>query len=155
MQLDDRRYGINVADIEQIVAMAELYSFPGIPKLLNGFLNLRGVAIPVIRLHRLFGVPAAPIGLWTPLIILRCRDLRLALQVDKVHRILNVSRHEIAPVPSGHVVNDCVEGIVRTAEESVLVVSASRLLLQQENQALAEQQQLAQERFREFEGQES
>ena len=51
--------------------MASLFRPPTIPSLLEGFLNLRGTAVPVLSLGRLFGLHERPLELHTPLVILR------------------------------------------------------------------------------------
>ncbi len=63
---------------------------PGLPAILEGILNLGGVAIPVVKLDRLFGLPERVAGLYTPIIVLRSQN-PLALLVDKVSEILTVA----------------------------------------------------------------
>ena len=44
--------------VREIVPMARLSSPPGLPSGLEGFLDLRGIAVPIVRLDRLFDLPA-------------------------------------------------------------------------------------------------
>src|SRR5580704_11760871 len=60
-----------LASVREIVPMATLYSSPGLPSALAGFLDLRGTPVPIIRLDRLFGLPEQLPGLHTPMIVLR------------------------------------------------------------------------------------
>ena len=57
--------------VREIVPMATLSSPPGLPSGLAGFLDLRGTAIPIVRLDRLFDLPEQQPGLHTPMIVLR------------------------------------------------------------------------------------
>ncbi len=57
--------------VREIVPMAMLSSPPGLPSGLAGFLDLRGTAIPIVRLDRLFDLPEQLPGLHTPMIVLR------------------------------------------------------------------------------------
>src|ERR1700729_1351062 len=57
--------------VREIVPMAALSSPPGLPSGLLGFLDLRGTAIPIVRLDRLFDLPEQKPGLHTPMIVLR------------------------------------------------------------------------------------
>src|SRR5580700_3989587 len=70
-----RSSGLNCAfpleAVCEIVPMSKLSSPPGLPSGLAGFLNLRGTAIPILRLDRLFDLPEQKPGLHTPMIILR------------------------------------------------------------------------------------
>ena len=44
--------------VQEIVPMATLYCPPGMPSGLAGFLDLRGTAVPIIRVDRLFDLPS-------------------------------------------------------------------------------------------------
>ncbi len=57
--------------VREVVPMAALSSPPGMPSGLAGFLELRGTAIPIVRLDRLYDLPPQQPGLHTPMIILR------------------------------------------------------------------------------------
>lgn len=151
-KLGGQQYAISSRNVERIIALAELERVPGAPKLLLGFLNLSGAPLPVLRLDRLFQLPESILGLWTPLIIVRCSKLRLALLVEQVTKVMVVGDETVLPLPAGHALNDCVKGIVRSEEHSVLVLSLDRLLLQQEVQIVDELQQLAQQRLLELQG---
>src|SRR5271154_6688748 len=55
----------------EVAPMATLFSPPGLPSGLEGFLDLRGIAVPIVRLDRLFDFPDWRPGLHTPMIVLR------------------------------------------------------------------------------------
>lgn len=147
-----QQYAIHSRHVELITAMAELQRPPGAPDLLTGLLNVAGELIPVVCLRHLFGHLDATLNCWSPLVILEGLDQRMALLVDKVNRVVEVNDHDMVFVPPGQALNDCVERIVRLDGDSVLVLSADRLLLQQEAQTVAELQQLAQQRLLALEG---
>jgi purine-binding chemotaxis protein CheW len=151
-QLAGQRYAIAAQHVERITALAEVDCPPNAPRLLAGFLNLEGTPVPVIRLGRLFQQPESALHLWTPLVIVRCGQQLMALLVDRVERVLDVDDSALYPLPPGHALNDCVEGIVRTAGDSILVISPERLLLQQERRTVEELRQTAQQRIRELAG---
>lgn len=142
-----QRYGVFSSAIEQITPIAALDESPGMPKLLAGFLNLAGETVPVVRLGSLFGQADTPTHVWTPLIILRESDMRLALLVDEVLEVVRIDEKAISTLPPGRVLNDSVEGVVRLADKSVLLLSPERLLLQQELRVVTELQELAQNRL--------
>lgn len=151
--LSGQQYGIPLQDLREIVAIPQLSRYPGLPDILAGFLNLGGIAIPVLRLDRLFGVPDQVPGIYTPLIVLRHPDSHLALMVEKVSHIVSVSEDVIVPVPDHHSFNDCVVGVATLTDRIVLILSTERLLLEKEQQCLAEFQDREQMRLRTLEGQ--
>ncbi len=102
-QLSDRLAAVRLEDVERITPMAELATPPGLPAALEGVLNLAGAAIPVLRLDRLFGLPAQQVSLYSMLIILKAssREGSLALLVDRVSEVLPVPEKELRSHCSG------------------------------------------------------
>lgn len=76
--------------VREIVPMATLATPPGLPSGLAGFLDLRGVAIPIARLDRLFDLPEQRPGLNTPMIILRGAAVPIGVLVNYVRCIARV-----------------------------------------------------------------
>jgi purine-binding chemotaxis protein CheW len=145
-------YGLPLADLREVVPMAELSRPPGLPLLLAGLLNLGGTAVPVLRLDRLFGLPEITPGLYTPLLLLRGGDPPLALLVERVSRIASLPPEAVLPVPAHQAFNDCAEGVTTLDGHVVVLLSAERLLLEKEQQCLAELQDQEEARLRELEG---
>jgi purine-binding chemotaxis protein CheW len=148
----ERQYAVPAACIEQIVPLPEVACPPDAPPLLLGFVDLAGESVPAIRLHRLFQLPETPLGLWTPLIIVRDEGRRLALLVDRVNQVVRLDAEAVLALPAGHGLSDCVQGVWRSAGGPVLLLSPQRLLLQQEQARLVELQERTQRRLRECEG---
>jgi purine-binding chemotaxis protein CheW len=136
-----------LAALREVVPMALLSRPPGMPSLLEGLLNLGGVAIPVVRLDRLFDLPEFTIGRYTPLLILRHSEDRLALLVEAVIGVIRVSPEEVRPV-AAVCINDCVAGEATVGGATVHLLDADRLLLDRERQCLAELQSAEQQRLR-------
>ena len=151
-QVADQQYAVAAGDVAEIVPMAELHHPPGCPRVLAGFLDLGGDLIPVVRMHHLFGLPEVEPELWTPLLILHDHGRRLALWVDGVNRTLPVDDAAMLPLPSQHVNNDCVVGVVRDGHESLSLLSPQRLLIAEENRVVAELRHMVQQRLESLEG---
>ncbi len=137
--------------IREVVALPLLSRPPGRPSLLEGFLNLGGSAVPVLRLDRLFNLPELIPSLYTPLLILRQPEDRLALLVESVQGILSLTLEDVRPVRGGDSFNDCLEGEITVGDQVVHLLSSERLLLEKERQCLAELQAVEQERLRSLE----
>jgi len=133
--------------------MASLARPPGLPNLLEGFLDLRGSATPVLRLDRLFRSPPSSAGLYTPLIVLRGRPQPIALLVERVDGILSAPDSALRPVQAEHCFNDCTEAEVVLEPDSppIHLISGERLLLAQEQSRVAELRATAQQYLHELE----
>jgi purine-binding chemotaxis protein CheW len=149
--LAGQAYALPLREVQEVVPLASLSQPPGLPSVLAGFLNLAGTAVPVVRLDRLFGLPDQSTGLYTPLLILRHVDPPIALLVDRVSEILAIAAETILPLRENHSFNDCAEGVVTVGEQVILLLSAQRILLDKEQQCLAEFQDREQARLRELE----
>jgi purine-binding chemotaxis protein CheW len=167
-QLSDRLAAVRLEDVERITPMAELATPPGLPAALEGILNLAGAAVPVLRLDRLFGLPAQQVSLYSMLIILKApREApsgapsgaprgapsgeRFALLVDRVSEVLPVPEDAFMPVDQGDSLNGCAEATLTVRDDAVHLLSPTRILLAKERAALAEFQAMAQRRLRNWE----
>lgn len=138
-------------EVEEIVPMTLVSQPPGLPPILEGFLNLKGMAVPVLRLDRLFQLPEQPPGLYTPLVILRGSKYPLALLVDSIGGVHSMPEEAFLPVREQHAFNDCVDAEVTVEDRVIHLLCPKRLLLEQERRRLAELQAMVQERLRNIE----
>jgi purine-binding chemotaxis protein CheW len=147
-QLADRFAALPLEDVERIAPMAELACPPGLPSALEGVLNLAGVAIPVLRLNRLFDLPTQQVGLYSMLVILRAPlEDRLAILVDRVSEILPVPEDAFLPIDQEDSFNGCAEGAVAVRDRIIHVLSPARMLVAKERAALSEFQAMMQRRL--------
>lgn len=144
---------IRLGEVQEVVPMASLARPPGLPSMLEGFLNLRGSATPVLRLDRLFrSQPWSP-GLYTPLVVLRSQLHPIALLVDCVDGILAAPDSALLPVEAEHCFNGCTEAevVLEPDRPPIHLISSERLLLAQEQSRIGELRATAQQYLRELE----
>lgn len=132
-------------DVRELTPMALLSTPPGMPSGLEGFLDLRGRAIPILRLDRLFDLREQRPGLHTPLIILRGPDTDFGVLVESVRNIASVASACCLPLPENHIFHDCATAAVDMDGNPTYILWPSRILLQKERHLLAELQAAAQE----------
>lgn len=151
-QLSDRLAAVRLEDVERITPMAELATPPGLPAALEGLLNLAGVAIPVLRLDRLFALPAQHLSLYSMLVILKgsAPAGRFAVLVDRVNEVLSVPEGAFAPIRQDDSLNGCAAATVTIRGDAIHLLSPTRILLAKEREALAEFQAIAQQRLRDW-----
>lgn len=142
---------VDLQAVQEIMHMARLSKPSGLPSVLAGFLNLGRRAIPIIRLHRLLGVPEPPHGLYTQILIFReTRGLPVGWIVDRVTQIVSRPQAEIMPVPENQCFKDCVVGTFSLNGANVTLLSPERVLLEQERQSIREFAEIEQARLREL-----
>jgi purine-binding chemotaxis protein CheW len=134
----DRSFAISVASVQEIVPMATLSRPPVRPSLLEGFLNLGGVPVAVVRLDTLFCFSKQPLKPYSPLIVLRSAENPVALLVERVIGIASAPSTNFVTMQDHSSFNGCIESAVHLDTGVVHVVSVARLLLERERRAIAE-----------------
>jgi purine-binding chemotaxis protein CheW len=155
-QLSDRLAAFAVGDVERVAPMAELAQPPGLPPALEGLLNLGGVAVPVLRLDRLFGLPVQRPGLYSMLIVLRARgEGRIAILADRVSEILSVPSDGLRPINQEDAFNGCAEAIATIRHETVHLLSPDRIILANERLVISQLRAMEQERLEKWQAREA
>lgn len=145
-----------VDHVEGIIPIARLARPPGLPFALEGVLNLRGAAVPVLRLDRLFGLPLREPGLYSMVIVFKKETIsekhrvQAAILVDRVTEVLS-PREALLPVREGHSFNGCTQAAVSVSGQLAAILSPQRLLVELETRRLAEFQAIAQQRLQRWE----
>jgi purine-binding chemotaxis protein CheW len=137
LRVGDQTCGVPAPSIREIVHRAALVSTPGQPNILEGFLNLRGDAIPVIPLRRLFALPDGPPDLYTPLVIIDAGGLQVALEADEAESVLEIRADQMRALPAEASPEHCAEGVVSADGRQILLLSCAKILFEQEKQCLA------------------
>ena len=133
--------------VREIVPMARLSTPPGLPSALAGFLNLRGTAIPIVRLDRLFDLPEQQPGLHTPMIVLRGILAPIGILVNLVRGIVRVPPAGLLKIPADGTFRGCATGAMEFEGDFIHVLSPSALLQANEDRQLAEYSAMSQERL--------
>src|SRR6185503_10426760 len=96
-ELAGEKFAIRLEAISEIVAMAALSRPPSISSVLDGFLNLGGTALPVLRTATLLGLADEGPQLHTPLLVVRQESRLVVLRVSRVLGLVSVEG-AIAPL---------------------------------------------------------
>jgi purine-binding chemotaxis protein CheW len=133
--------------VREIVPMAQLSSPPGLPSGLLGFLDLRGTAIPIVRLDRLFDLPEQKPGLHTPMIILRGTLGPIGILADSVRGIVPAPSAQLVDLPSGGTFQGCATAALQLDGELIQLLSPAALLQANEHRLLADFNAMSQARL--------
>jgi chemotaxis signal transduction protein len=114
--------------VREIVPMARLSCPPGLPSGLAGFLDLRGIAVPIVRLDRLFNLTEQLPGLHTPMIVLHGVRGTLGILADSVRGIVPVPSERLLDIAEEGTFRGCATAVVELDGDLVHVLSPSALL---------------------------
>ena len=93
--LANEDYAIELGYVHKIVPLIELTLVPGAPDFFVGLINLRGEILPIVDLHRLYGM--ARTG-WTGqswVIVLGGERNEFGLLTDKVHEVITLRTDQV------------------------------------------------------------
>jgi purine-binding chemotaxis protein CheW len=150
-RLADRSYAIPIRDVEEIVPVAELSVVPGAPSFLEGFLDIGGELVAVISLRGLLGLPNREWEFYTPLIILRATAPKIALAIDSIAGVSEISENDLSPLAEGSSINELATSVTRIDGRVVVLLSTERMLLDQEQKRVAELAEHVRQRILEVE----
>ncbi len=98
-KVGNEEYGVDINLVRGIEKVIQVVPIPNSNKNIKGIINLRGDVIPVYSLRNKFKLEPAVYTEETKFIIVKVDDMLLALEVDKVDEIQNISDSMIFDVP--------------------------------------------------------
>lgn len=158
LRLGNRRCALPCGAVREVLPLPRLYRPPGLPRPLAGFMNLGGAAVPVLDLMRLFGLTAegaeGEAALYRHVVLTAGPGGRgsLGLLVDRVLDLRRIPPEQLRPVTEATTLNGCAVAEVETPEGFIHLLAADRILLAQEQAALAGLREAAQARLAEWAG---
>ena len=122
-QVGQHRCALSTERVAEILLLAALDRPKGMPRAYEGYLNLSGVRIPVVRLDRLLQVPDIPLLLSTPMIVLKGLSSPIALLAEKMVGVRRVSTTALSPVSAGKEFNECIQAVFQDGEVTTALLS--------------------------------
>ena len=95
LEIGDERYGIELADVAEVLPPSQVTPVPGAPPFFSGVVNVHGEIRPVADLKRLLGIEAAGNDDLARVILLRKEGREMGLRVDRVEQIRSVASGEL------------------------------------------------------------
>jgi len=108
------------------------------PPVLAGFLDLRGTAIPIVRMDRLLDLPEQAAGLHTPMIVLRGALSPIGILVDSVRGIVTVTSAQMLDMPEDGTFQGCATAALELDGDVIHLLSPAALLTGNEDRMLAD-----------------
>lgn len=131
-RLAHQTYALPIEPIVRIIEMVTITPIPQLSNVVEGVINVRGVAVPVINLRRHFGLPDVAWGLRTPIILVQIGEQTFGLIVDEVIDVLSLSANQVSRVadilPEVMSEEPIVRGVVHVQGDTVLLLDVEYLL---------------------------
>jgi purine-binding chemotaxis protein CheW len=131
-EVDGRRYGLPAAEVRELARAVTIVPLPTPRALVEGVVDVRGEAVPVLDLRARLGLPAKGVEPSDHLVIARATGRTVALRVDRALELRGgeVAAVEAAGGPGGE--GDGAVGMARLADGLVPIVDLPRFLARAE-----------------------
>ncbi|UCF05516.1 MAG: purine-binding chemotaxis protein CheW [bacterium] len=133
-RLGSEYYGTPVWMVREIIRPIEVFQVPGMRGPVEGVINLRGVIIPVLKIHAVLGAPcsdSSEVGKKQRIVILDSGDGEFGFMVDDVMEVVRVASEDVKPppemgaTPSGQ---DAILGIVQLSGRLIICIDPRQLV---------------------------
>ncbi|MCK4846283.1 MAG: chemotaxis protein CheW [Deltaproteobacteria bacterium] len=136
----DGIYGLDIMGITEIIRYQKILPLPKALDFIEGVINLREEAIPIISMRKRFGLEPIAETKATRIIIIKLGRKDVGIVVDSVDNVLNLKEGELKPPPS---VTTAIEieylsGVIWDNDELVMVLDMDKVLSGREKITLAE-----------------
>ena len=136
--LDDQKYALVLSAVIRIIRVVEITSLPQAPEIVLGVINMQGRIIPVFDIRKRFHLPQREMHLDDQLIVASTSKRNVALLVDSVNDVIEVSEEKVIAGKSILSGLEYVEGVVKTEDGMILIHDLEQFLSLQEEKALHE-----------------
>jgi purine-binding chemotaxis protein CheW len=130
--IGDDEYGISILRVREIAEYRPLTPVPMTPPWMRGVMNLRGTVVPVVDLAARLGLERTQVSRRTCLIIVEMdaegERVVIAVMVDAVSRVVDISRAAIQEPPPFGLGIDFVPGLVRVDERLIVLLDLAAVL---------------------------
>lgn len=139
-QLGNESYGLEIFHVNEIIGVQTITEVPEQPNYIKGIINLRGKIIPVLDVRIRFKKQERAYDERTCIIVVDVMAFHVGLIIDRVVEVVDIPINNISPPPklAGDYKNRYISGIGRIGQEVKLLLDCSKLLLDEELDALAE-----------------
>ncbi len=140
-RLDRQLYALPIEPIRQIIEMVTITPVPQVRSSVEGVINFRGSAVPVVNLRQHLGMSKAPLKLHTPIILVNTCNRLVGLIVDEVLDVLDrlsseiINPRDVLPEELGD--TPLLRGLFRSAEKMIMLLDIEHLFSLQQANTLA------------------
>lgn len=133
-ELGSENFGIEIASVEGIVKLQEITKIPQAPPYFEGITNLRGSVLPVIDLHRRFGMPEPERTSETRIVVANLEGVKTGMIVSAVSEVLTIEDNVIEPPPPlvSNVNSTFIVGVAKIDNRLVILLDLAKILSTEE-----------------------
>ncbi len=134
--LDEQRYALYLSAVTRVVRTVEITPLPKAPDITRGVVNVQGQVVPVVDIRKRFRLPEREMELSDQLVIANTARRAVALVVDAVDGIIELSNQKMIPSEEILPSTEYIEGMVKLEDGLVLIHDLDKFLSLEEDKEL-------------------
>ncbi|HUO30091.1 MAG TPA: chemotaxis protein CheW [Bryobacteraceae bacterium] len=149
-KLGNELFAISVAQVREVLEVSQITRVPTAPAYMRGVVNVRGQSTPVVDLRLKFGLPPAPDGVHTRIIVMELRldgeATVLGGVADSVHEVIELEPGNINPPPriAMRWRTDFIQGMGKRGDDFIIILDVNAVF-SSEDRALVQASTAAEE----------
>ncbi len=123
-------FGVDILTVQEIIKVLNITRVPKAGRNIEGVINLRGDVIPVINLHKRFGIKPTEDEDEHRIIVFNFEDIRAGIIVDAVSEVMKIEQEQIEAsnnIYSG-IDSDYIKGVGKVDDKLMLLLDFKKLL---------------------------
>ncbi|MDK9706084.1 MAG: chemotaxis protein CheW [Desulforhopalus sp.] len=130
------RCALQVTDIERIIHAVAVNPVPKAPPIVLGLINVAGAILPVLNIRELFRLPEVEARLSDTIILTRTTHRPIALLVDEVEGVTEISAEHILPPDAIYPGIDYLQGVSKLRDGVLYIYNLDRFLSSADESAI-------------------
>lgn len=128
--LDQLLFGVEVANVQEVVNSQKMTRVPLAPPVIGGLINLRGQLVTAIDVRRLLDIPPMAEGRQPMNVILHTADGAVSLLVDEIDNVIEVDEatFEAPPDTVRGRARELIRGVYKLDERLLLILNTDSVL---------------------------
>jgi len=129
--LDKEEFGIPIAQVREVIRVAEITRVPQARQHVRGVTNLRGRILAVVEIRTRMGLSPAEITPRSRVIVVGVHDRTLGILVDAVSQVVKIPAKTVAPAPEEVISSsvDYITGVARLNARLIILLDLEKVLL--------------------------
>ncbi len=131
--LAEETYAVDVRNVREVLDQAAITRVPRAPEFMRGVINLRGAVVPILDMRRRLGLPPAPDGAESCIVVmeveLQGEPTVVGALGDQVREVFELPASAIEPPPriGTNLDNRFLKGMGKRDEQFLLILDADKL----------------------------
>lgn len=134
--LDELLYALPLPAVVKVIHAVEIRHLPKAPEIIAGIINVKGQIIPVADIRKRFGLEAHEINLDDRLIIANTGKREVAILVDKVTGIRDLTPRQMSDAQETLPFAEQLKGVAKIDDELILIYDLEQFLSLEEEKVL-------------------